>query len=85
MTLSFYWNIFFPRKCRINQTKRFLYIKYLNSFANFKFSEESKFYSSLSDKHSSSEDYEHILKVWKAFKIENLEECNYLYLHCYVL
>ena len=58
----------------------------MNSSENFKgLPEKSKFYSSLSDKHISGEDYEHILKVWKGFKVKNMKECNYLYLHCYVM
>ena len=35
--------------------------------------EKSKLYGSLSDKHISDEDYEHIPKVWKALKMKNMK------------
>ena len=34
---------------------------------------KSKFYSSVSDRHINDEDYEHVAKTWKVFKMKKYE------------
>ena len=50
--------------------------EYIDSFEQFKecLPEQSNFYSPLSGKDRSDEDYGPVAKVWKTFKMENIGE-----------
>ena len=55
----------------------------MNSFKRFnkdKFSDKSKFFSSLKNCGISEKEYEKAVNVWKVFKIKNLDEYHDLYL-----
>ena len=59
----------------------------MDGFEKFKecLPEQSNFYSPLSGKDISDEDYESVAKVWKAFKMENIGEYQDLLLQFDVL
>ena len=44
-----------------------------------------KFYSSLTSKKNSDEEYEHVLKVWKTFQMKSMEDYHDLCIKCDVL
>ena len=68
----------------------FNYIYRLNSSSDFeKFKEElgSKwsFHSSSTDGKINNKEYEHVLNVWKKFKVKTMKDYHGLYLKCDVL
>ena len=56
------------------------YMDSLNRFSANKLPNKDNFYSILNDKHISDTQYLHVIKVWKAFKLEDMGEYNNLYL-----
>ena len=70
-------------------TKKGIYpYEYMNSFERFdetKLPDKGKFYSTLTDKHITWEEYHHARDVWKKFNIKSLGEYHDLYLKTDVL
>ena len=56
------------------------YMSSWDKFAESQLSPKTAFYSNLNMSNISDDDYEHVQKVWQAFKIKNLGEYHYLYL-----
>ena len=56
----------------LDKQKRFYPYEYMCDFEKFKedFPDKNQFYSLLSGKGVSDEDYQHVLKVWNKFKIK---------------
>ena len=46
---------------------------------------KEKFYSSLTDRKISNEEYEHVLSVWNKFQMKTIKDYHNLYLKCDVL
>ena len=67
--------------------KRFYPYEYLSNFEKFEKESPSKetFYSLLTDRKTSDKEYEHVLIVWKKFKVETIKDYHDLYLTCNVL
>ena len=61
--------------------KGFYPYEYMNGFEKFEkeLSSKEKFYSSLSSKKSSDNDYEHVLGVWDRFEMKTMKDCHNLY------
>ena len=67
--------------------KGFYTYDYMRNFEKFKeeLPSKEKFYSSLSCKKSSYNEYEHVLKVWNKFEMKTITGYHDLYLKCDVL
>ena len=59
----------------------------MSDFENFKeeLPSKEKFYSSLTDRKISNEEYEHVLSVWNKFQMKTIKDYHNLYLKCDVL
>ena len=61
------------------------YMNSVNKFEEICLPFQEQFYSTLTQKHISKEDYKHAIQVWKKFQVKNLGEYHDLYLTCDVL
>ena len=64
-----------------------MFFSYWDSFENFKEGLPSKdeFYSTLTNRAVSDKNFEHVLNVWKSFKIKTMKNYHGLYLNVDVL
>ena len=67
--------------------KGFFPYEYMSDFEKFKeeLPDKENFYSSLTNRKITDEEYEHVLNVWKKFEMKTMKDYHDLYLKCDVL